>query len=261
MIYHLILPSGIRIRDGNPDSISINRPTFDRPRRNPTRRCATKVIYATKVTAILCTCRQVYLEASDILCKNLVFRYDPPKILPGLLTPYDIPSNRRRAELSLTRPTMKYLPFARPLLSTVARFELMEVFSHIIDPSIEPGYDSTLAVELLARYATSLKVLLVSLNSLARARLYLETFYNLMTRLPQLLNTFATLKTIYFQVTAPDGVGRSVIPVIRRCAKKTAELGTWAYLDLSSIEMNIEDDSRNPLEPGLNHRGRWVLRK
>lgn len=251
IIYHLILPSSKVQWDGTPICIPIDSHTYKFRRQKSSERCATRV------TAILCTCRQVYLEASNILYKKQVFRYGPPYIEPTLLKPYDIPSNHWRAELSSTRPTVEYLPYVRDPLSTVARLELMVLFAIIPDPETQPKYDSTIVIELLARYATSLRCLSIQFDYLARY--FPETFHNLMTRLPQLLNTFAALKTIEFRVNDPGRAGRSVMPVIRRCAEATAELGTWTFRDLSSVETNIRGDFPKPAI--RNHQGRLLLRK
>ena len=255
IIYHLILPSGKRRRDGTLISISIDANTY-RPRR---RKSSEKG--ATKVTAILCTCRQVYLEASDILYKNQSFRYDPPYMDPILLMPYGICSNQQRAGSSSTRLAVTHLPYASIPLSTVARFELMEVFSSMAHGSwYRSGYNPTIVFELLAKYATNLKLLLIRLDHIAFRMDRFEPFVYLIARLPYLLNSIAKLKSIDLRADVAGRTGRKVMGILGRCAKATAELDTWAFSDLSSVEMNNE---RTPMrEPtGLTYRGRWLLRK
>ena len=269
IIYHLILPLGEQGGDGTRRSISINCSCPNNglvrrhlPQRNSSEGCATKA------TAILCTCRQIYLEASDVLYKNWSFRYGIHYRAPTTLRSYDIDDlfyppdfHPQCAISSSARSGLTYLPHARFPLSMVARFEVMEVFGNLLySGSLDhPNHDSLSVIELLAKYATSLKFLSVRFANVAYLTDYRKACRDLTFRLPVLLNTFARLTTIDFSTNSSGREGRRYMPVFRSCAKITAELGTWAYLDLSSAEMVVEATVFN--DAGINQAGRWLLRK
>ena len=264
IIYDFVLPSGKVGRDETRDAISIDRcwhQGFESGLPYITERRKASEDCTTKATAILYTCRQVHWEATNVLCKTWSFRYDPPYIESTLLEPYDIYSDHQRAGSSSTRLAVTHLPYSTTSLSTLARFEHMEVFSAMAYGSwVHPLYDPTVVLALLAKYATSLKFLLVRLDDIASLMDCFDPFAYLIARLPHLLNSIAQLKTIDIHADIAGETGRSAMPVLGRCAEATAELGTWALEDLSSIEVDNERTARRR-QTELNYKGRWLLTK